>query len=198
MSENIEISHLWILRKEIQDQFEAWLQAIGGKLAVDLYVELLNSWTYISWDNQILEGKPISPMADRLIKKTRCNLPALAKKFQSLIGNKWAQKQLWRKLFDSEVGKAQAIRRALVHLNLYPVNWIGNDKDFDWEEINNRAALHIIVNELPREELCAVFDLARLLLLEKDDGSGVENAKRKDAEFLEQYRKAHPDLILEE
>jgi hypothetical protein len=183
---------LWIFRGYIQNAFEAWLKNVGGELAKELYSELLESWYFISWDNQMREGKQLGSMAERLVKHSRRNLPVLAKKFQSLIGNEWAQKQDWRNQFDFEAEKAQNIRRALVDLNLYPTRWISKDKGFDWEEINHRAALHVIVNELPREELRAVSELARLLLLEKDDGSGVENAARKSAEFIK-FVKANPN-----
>jgi hypothetical protein len=183
---------LWIFRGYIQNAFEAWLKNVGGELAKELYSELLESWYFISWDNQMREGKQLGSKAERFVKRSRRNLPALAKKFQSLIGNEWAQKQDWRQPYPDESGKAQAIRQTLVNLELYPTGWIDKDQDLSWEEINNRAALHVIVNELPREELRAVFDLARLLLLEKDDGSGVENAARKAAEFIK-FFEANPD-----
>jgi hypothetical protein len=76
----------------------------------------------------------------------------------------WYDQQTWRRLFSGEQVEADRARKALVNLELYPTGDLA-ESTFDVEEVNHRAALHQIVDELDRADLRAVFNLARLLVL---------------------------------
>ena len=92
--------------------------------------------------------------------------------------SKFIREKMWQRLFPWDQKQASQARKALVKLNLYPTQKISAEAAFDGEEANYRAALHEIVDTLTREDLRAVYQLARLLALTPE---GVDEAVASQA-----------------
>ncbi len=63
--------------------------------------------------------------------------------------SKWTLAQGWRKVEPSEIGKAEEARLYLLRLRFYPSGVISNDPGWDRAEVNDRYALHQMIDELP-------------------------------------------------
>ena len=80
--------------------------------------------------------------------------------------NEWLKERSWRIVYPSvDPHKARETRQALFQLYHYgPTSRVG-DPDFDYGEKNHRAALHQIIEGLDRDDLQAVYNVARLLAI---------------------------------
>lgn len=87
--------------------------------------------------------------------------------------------------------KAGIYRSVLVKFLLYPTGKISEKYEHAQKELFNRAALHQMIDELPREDLQALYEFVRVLCsFPEGVDLGVEMARANDADFREKYNKA--------
>lgn len=114
----------------------------------------------------------------------------LSKKQQELI-----DKQAWKKKFTFDVPLSKLYRAALVRLHIYPTAMISQKPTFDAEETFNRAVLHQMIEELPREDLRAVEELVRVLVLYPEDvEDAVQFCQRENERNHEFLKKRFPEI----
>jgi len=108
--------------------------------------------------------------------------------------SKWASEQMWRKAFSCDTAnKVDRARASLAGLYFYPSGTISNNPDFDGEEANHRYALHQIIDELNRNDLRAVFELCRLMVLFPEGAEEIAQIQEKrDKDFWDWLYKTYP------
>ncbi len=79
--------------------------------------------------------------------------------------NRWVTEQWWRYLMPNDRRRANAVRRALRELGLYPRCDLAKNENLAVFEANCRAALPDMVAELDRTDVVALVTIARLLAL---------------------------------
>lgn len=72
---------------------------------------------------------------------------------------------VWRRRAEFEVSLAHQVRRMLAREAMYPRSELARRPEAESMIENQRAALCVIAQELDANDLCAVFTLARLLVL---------------------------------
>lgn len=114
----------------------------------------------------------------------------LSKKQQELIEQKtWKKKWPWDEPFSKNY------RTALVRLHIYPTGMISQKPIFDAEEAYNRVVLHQMIEELPREDLRAVEELVRVLVLFPEDVEGaVQLCQKRNKEDQARHDQIFPEL----
>jgi len=90
------------------------------------------------------------------------------KKESPAQATEWAKNQEWRKTYSWDFDQALALRLALVKLGL-GLDWRMEGQEFEVMEANQRQAIVDMVPELSREDLAAVYNLVRLLVVIPDD-----------------------------
>lgn len=87
--------------------------------------------------------------------------------------------------------KAGIYRSVLVKFLLYPTGKISEKPEHAQKELFNRAALHLMIDELPREDLQALYEFVRVLCsFPEGVDLGLEMAQANDADFRAKYNKA--------
>ena len=107
--------------------------------------------------------------------------------------SKWTLAQGWRKVEPSEIGKAEEARLYLLGLRFYPSGITSNNPGWDRAEINDRYALHQMIDELIREDLQAVFKLCRLMVAFPEGAQeAAQIQEKRDNDFIDWAFKTYP------
>ncbi len=76
---------------------------------------------------------------------------------------RWAREELWRFRFPNDEQQAQALRRMLYEMLIYPRYDLATNENLAGQEATYRAALPAMVAALDRTDLVVLVEMARLL-----------------------------------
>lgn len=103
----------------------------------------------------------------------------------ALEPSKWYQEQMWRTVYDAvDPSRGRYLRKVLGNPfhSFFPTRRIDLDDTTEAQSVvNRRAALHDIIDELPAEEMIAVYEVARALLLTGEFEPAPDPTREEDA-----------------
>lgn len=77
----------------------------------------------------------------------------------------WLESKTWERVWPWDRQDACKARQSLISLHFFQTKKISGDPAHDAEEQACRAALPLMVEKLSREDVCAVYELVRVLSL---------------------------------